>query len=130
MQQFAAGFAAALQAGYPPDVVAEQVLDGIRADRFYIFPAQPEIVALVDDRMTGIIERRNPDPRVMNAPAPARTSTASPLTIVIPLSGSASAVDVRWLTLASPKPWGSETTPGRIASVTSTTARHVAVGAC
>ena len=45
VQQFAAGFAAALQAGYPPDVVAEQVLDGIRADRFYIFPAQPEIVA-------------------------------------------------------------------------------------
>jgi NAD(P)-dependent dehydrogenase (short-subunit alcohol dehydrogenase family) len=63
LQEFAAGFAAALQAGYPPDVVADQVLDGIRDDRFYIFPAQPEIVELVEARMTGIIERRNPDPR-------------------------------------------------------------------
>ena len=62
LQEFASGFAAALQAGYPPDVVAEQVLDGIRADRFYIFPAQAELVELVDARMTGIIERRNPDP--------------------------------------------------------------------
>ena len=62
VQQFVAGFEAALQAGYPPDVVAEQVLDGIRADRFYIFPAQPEIIAGVDVRMNGIIERRNPDP--------------------------------------------------------------------
>jgi NAD(P)-dependent dehydrogenase (short-subunit alcohol dehydrogenase family) len=62
VQQFATGFEAALQTGYSPDVVAEQVLDGIRSDRFYIFPAQPEIVALVDARMTGIIERRNPDP--------------------------------------------------------------------
>jgi NAD(P)-dependent dehydrogenase (short-subunit alcohol dehydrogenase family) len=62
VQQFAAGFAAALQAGYPPEVVAEHVLDGIRADRFYIFPAQPEIISLVAARMRGILERRNPDP--------------------------------------------------------------------
>lgn len=62
VREFAAGFAAALEAGYPPEVVADQVLDGIRADRFYVFPAQPEIVALVDDRMAGIQERRNPDP--------------------------------------------------------------------
>ena len=65
MQQFVAGFEAALQAGYPPDVVAEQVLDGIRADRFYIFPAQPEIVAVVDARMDGIIETAQPRPAVM-----------------------------------------------------------------
>lgn len=63
VQQFAAGFEAALQAGYPPEVVAEQVLDGIRSDRFYIFPAQAEIIELVESRLTGIIERRNPDPR-------------------------------------------------------------------
>jgi NAD(P)-dependent dehydrogenase (short-subunit alcohol dehydrogenase family) len=63
LQQFSAGFAAALRAGYPPDVVAEQVLDGIREDRFYIFPAQPEILAVLDDRLSGIMERRNPDTR-------------------------------------------------------------------
>jgi NAD(P)-dependent dehydrogenase (short-subunit alcohol dehydrogenase family) len=62
LRQFSAGFAAALQAGYPPEVVADQVLDGIREDRFYIFPAQPEILQLVDARMSGIVERRNPDP--------------------------------------------------------------------
>jgi NAD(P)-dependent dehydrogenase (short-subunit alcohol dehydrogenase family) len=64
LQEFAAGFEAALMAGYPSEVVAEHVLDGIREDRFYILPAQPEILEHVDARMTGIIERRNPDPRL------------------------------------------------------------------
>lgn len=63
LQQFTAGFAAALQAGYPPSVVADHVFDGIRDDRFYILPAQPEILEHVDARMGGILERRNPDPR-------------------------------------------------------------------
>jgi NAD(P)-dependent dehydrogenase (short-subunit alcohol dehydrogenase family) len=63
VQEFTAQFEAALKLGYPPEVVADHVLDGIRSDRFYIFPAQPEILAHVDARMTGIIERRNPDPR-------------------------------------------------------------------
>jgi NAD(P)-dependent dehydrogenase (short-subunit alcohol dehydrogenase family) len=63
VQQFVAGFEAALQAGYAPEVVAEHVLDGIRQDRFYILPAQPDILEFVDARMTGILERRNPDPR-------------------------------------------------------------------
>jgi NAD(P)-dependent dehydrogenase (short-subunit alcohol dehydrogenase family) len=62
VQQFTAGFEAALQAGYPPTVVADHVLDGIRADRFYILPAQPEVLDRVDARMRGILERRNPDP--------------------------------------------------------------------
>ena len=63
VQQFAAGFEAALKAGYPPSVVADHVLDGIVEDRFYILPAQPEIVERVNARMTGIIEQRNPTPR-------------------------------------------------------------------
>lgn len=62
VQQFTAGFEAALQAGYPPTVVADHVLDGIREDRFYILPAQPEVLDRVDARMRGILERRNPDP--------------------------------------------------------------------
>src|SRR5215213_2253376 len=63
VQQFAAVFEAALRGGYGPEVVADQVLDGIRDDRFYIFPAQPEVLDLVDARLTGILERRNPAPR-------------------------------------------------------------------
>jgi NAD(P)-dependent dehydrogenase (short-subunit alcohol dehydrogenase family) len=63
VQEFAADFEAALRAGYPPEVVADHVLDGIRGDHFYVFPAQPEVVDLVEVRMRGIIERRNPDPR-------------------------------------------------------------------
>jgi len=63
LQQFAAAFEASLRGGYPPEVVAEQVLAGIRDDRFYVFPAQPEILDVVRDRMTGIIEQRNPLPR-------------------------------------------------------------------
>ena len=63
VQAFTDVFATALRTGYGPEVVAEQVLDGIRADRFYIFPAQPEVFALVEHRMTGIVERRNPEPR-------------------------------------------------------------------
>ncbi|MCC6437906.1 MAG: SDR family NAD(P)-dependent oxidoreductase [Acidimicrobiales bacterium] len=62
-QEFAAAFASALKGGYPPEVVADQVLDGIISDRFYIFPAQAAILALVADRMTGIVEQRNPTPR-------------------------------------------------------------------
>jgi NAD(P)-dependent dehydrogenase (short-subunit alcohol dehydrogenase family) len=63
VQQFATEFETALQAGYPPEIVADHVLDAIRNDRFYVFPAQPEILEQVDARMTGIVERRNPDPR-------------------------------------------------------------------
>jgi NAD(P)-dependent dehydrogenase (short-subunit alcohol dehydrogenase family) len=63
VQQFAEVFEQALRGGYAPDVVAEHVLDGIREDRFYILPAQPEVLVAVDARMSGILERRNPIPR-------------------------------------------------------------------
>lgn len=63
LQRFTAWFEAALRGGYPPEVVADHVLDGIVEDRFYIFPAQEEILARVADRMHGIVEQRNPTPR-------------------------------------------------------------------
>ena len=63
LQRFAAGFESALRGGWPPDVVAETVLDGIREDRFYLFPAQDFILEQVAARMNGIIEQRNPSPR-------------------------------------------------------------------
>jgi hypothetical protein len=43
--------------------VAEQVLQGIRDDRFYIVPAQPDVKARVAVRAQDIIELRNPTPR-------------------------------------------------------------------
>ncbi len=63
VQEFATGFEAALRAGYGPEVVADHVFDGIAEERFYILPAQPEILARVDDRFQGLLDRRNPTPR-------------------------------------------------------------------
>ena len=63
LQRFAAQFEASLRAGYPPEVVADDVLDGIRTDRFYLFPAQQFIIDRVHDRFSAIMEGRNPTPR-------------------------------------------------------------------
>ncbi|MGD9751364.1 MAG: SDR family NAD(P)-dependent oxidoreductase [Acidimicrobiia bacterium] len=63
VQRFAAMFEQALRNGYPPQVVADHVLDGIIEDRFYILPAQPEILDRVDARYRAIVERHNPPPR-------------------------------------------------------------------
>lgn len=46
--------------GIPPSEVAGQVVDAIRDDRFYVVPAQPHIVALVDDRLDRLRRRDNP----------------------------------------------------------------------
>jgi NAD(P)-dependent dehydrogenase (short-subunit alcohol dehydrogenase family) len=62
LRQFAVDFDAALRAGYSPEVVAAEVVNGIREDRFYLLPAQPELLAAVDVRARSILERRNPDP--------------------------------------------------------------------
>ncbi|MDG2112641.1 MAG: SDR family NAD(P)-dependent oxidoreductase [Actinomycetota bacterium] len=63
LQEFAAGFEAALKAGWGPEVVADHVFDGIAEGRFYILPAQPEILDRVDERFQGLLDRRNPAPR-------------------------------------------------------------------
>jgi NAD(P)-dependent dehydrogenase (short-subunit alcohol dehydrogenase family) len=55
--------AAGLTGGYPPSEVAEQVLQGIRDNRFYILPSQPEVTARVMDRARDILALRNPTPR-------------------------------------------------------------------
>jgi len=59
-QSFGAGLAERLETGYPPSEVAEQVLQGIRAGRFYIVPAQPEVKSWAAVRAQDIIELRNP----------------------------------------------------------------------
>jgi NAD(P)-dependent dehydrogenase (short-subunit alcohol dehydrogenase family) len=62
-QAFAQGFGERLAAGYPPSVVADHVVSGIREGRFYIVPAQPEVKAAVELRAQDVIQLRNPTPR-------------------------------------------------------------------
>ncbi len=60
IQHMATNFRAALTQGFEPEQVARMVEAGIREDRFYILPAQPELIQLVHARLQGIIEERNP----------------------------------------------------------------------
>jgi len=60
VQQWSAGFEAALKAGIEPEDVAATVFEAIHDDRFYIIPAQPEVVASMRVRMEDIIAQRNP----------------------------------------------------------------------
>jgi NAD(P)-dependent dehydrogenase (short-subunit alcohol dehydrogenase family) len=60
LQQFSAFFKAALDQGYEPEEVARQVFEAIRDDKFYIFPAQENVLQSVKLRMEDIINQRNP----------------------------------------------------------------------
>jgi NAD(P)-dependent dehydrogenase (short-subunit alcohol dehydrogenase family) len=60
VQAFSAGFEAALKAGIEPEEVARQVFEAIRDDKFYIFPAQPNVLDIVKLRMEDITQQRNP----------------------------------------------------------------------
>lgn len=53
-------FSQALQAGYDPARVAEAVADAIRADRFYVIPAQEPLQQVIDLRLGDLLQRRNP----------------------------------------------------------------------
>jgi len=59
-QAFEQNLAERLTGGYPPSEVAEQVVQGIREQRFYIVPAQPEVKARAAWRAEDILELRNP----------------------------------------------------------------------
>lgn len=59
-RQAAAAFRESLLNGYEPAAVADAVTEAVRADRFYIVPAQPPLVELVRLRMQDILEGRNP----------------------------------------------------------------------
>jgi len=59
-QRWLEGFRAAIDAGFEPAAVADAVADAVRADRFYIVPAQPQFVDLVRLRMQDILALRNP----------------------------------------------------------------------
>jgi NAD(P)-dependent dehydrogenase (short-subunit alcohol dehydrogenase family)/catechol 2,3-dioxygenase-like lactoylglutathione lyase family enzyme len=59
-QGFGEALAARLAGGYPPGEVAEQVLRGIREERFYVVPAQPEVKSAIGVRAQDLLELRNP----------------------------------------------------------------------
>src|SRR5712691_11390853 len=59
-QSFGQALSDRLAGGYPPSEVAEQVVAGIREDRFYIVPAQPEVKSAIAVRAQDLIELKNP----------------------------------------------------------------------
>jgi len=59
-EAFEQNLADRLAGGYPPSEVAEQVVQGILEQRFYIVPAQPEVKVRAAWRAEDIIELRNP----------------------------------------------------------------------
>lgn len=46
--------------GYAPAEIAERVLEAVRDDRFYVIPAQPQIVDAIRQRFDDIVAGRNP----------------------------------------------------------------------
>ena len=60
---WSSALAAGLSSGYPPSEVAEQIVQGIRDERFYIVPSQPDVTARVTARAQDILALRNPTPR-------------------------------------------------------------------
>ena len=70
---------AGLETGYPPSVVADAVVEAIRAERFWAIPAQPELKANIGLRLDEVREERNPDSGVggvRNAPGGVRSTHA------------------------------------------------------
>jgi NAD(P)-dependent dehydrogenase (short-subunit alcohol dehydrogenase family) len=59
-QAFGQALSDRLAGGYPPSEVAEQVVAGIREERFYIVPAQPEVKGNIAIRAEDLLELRNP----------------------------------------------------------------------
>ena len=49
-----------IEGGYDATVVAQHVFEGIRDERFYVLPAQREILDAMHERCQGVIEARNP----------------------------------------------------------------------
>lgn len=60
VQRMVSAFDETLEAGYDPSQVASDVSQAIRADRFYVVPAQEYLQGLIRTRMQDIIEQRNP----------------------------------------------------------------------
>ena len=60
VQEMAANFRAALEVGLDPALVASEVVAAILLDRYYVIPAQQNLLEVVDLRLHDILARRNP----------------------------------------------------------------------
>ena len=63
-QAFGQALSDRLAGGYPRSEVAEQLIGGIRDDRFHIVPAQPEVKSGIAVRAQDLLELRNPTVRL------------------------------------------------------------------
>src|SRR5215475_7914710 len=63
-QAFGQALAERLATGYPPSEVANQVVLGVLENRFYVVPAQPEVMSRIAVRAQDLIELRNPTLRL------------------------------------------------------------------
>ena len=59
---------AGLETGYPPSVVADAVVEAIRAERFWVIPAQSGLKANIGLRLDEVREERNPASAVGGLP--------------------------------------------------------------
>jgi short-subunit dehydrogenase len=57
-----------MEDGYPPERVAEATFDAIRAERFYVIPAQDEVKAGLIQRIDELRDERNPEMPAILAP--------------------------------------------------------------
>ena len=60
VREMAANFKAALEVGLEPALVASEVVAAILLDRYYVIPAQQNLLEAVDLRLHDILARRNP----------------------------------------------------------------------
>jgi NAD(P)-dependent dehydrogenase (short-subunit alcohol dehydrogenase family) len=51
---------AGLETGYPPSVVAQAIFEGVRDERFWVIPAQPELKVSIGARLDEVRDERNP----------------------------------------------------------------------
>jgi hypothetical protein len=59
-REWAQRFRAELEAGWDPATVADAAADAVRADRFYIVPAQERFLGLLRLRLEDLAALRNP----------------------------------------------------------------------
>jgi NAD(P)-dependent dehydrogenase (short-subunit alcohol dehydrogenase family) len=59
---------AALEGGFEPSVVAQAVFEGIRDERFYVIPSQPEVKQNLYQRLDDLREERNPGVGIQGLP--------------------------------------------------------------
>jgi NAD(P)-dependent dehydrogenase (short-subunit alcohol dehydrogenase family) len=58
-----------VESGWSPAVVAQAIFEGIRDERFYVIPSQPEVKANLYQRLDEVRDERNPGVAIAGLPA-------------------------------------------------------------